>query len=121
MFDGQMAYDHSGAQPVYAPNSEGRGWADGEATPEESWAVDGEMVRSAYELHADDDDFSQPGALVRDVMDDGQRERLVAQVSGRSEEHTSELQSLMRISNAVFCLKKKKNMQYTTLATNAHV
>src|SRR3546814_1601357 len=27
----------------------------------------------------------------------------------RSEEHTSELQSLMRISDAVFCLKKKKN------------
>src|SRR3546814_1553665 len=31
---------------------------------------------------------------------------------GRSEEHTSELQSLMRISYAVFCLKKKKNTQY---------
>src|SRR3546814_7969244 len=30
------------------------------------------------------------------------------QVSIRSEEHTSELQSLMRISYAVFCLKKKK-------------
>src|SRR3546814_9944464 len=30
----------------------------------------------------------------------------------RSEEHTSELQSLMRISYAVFCLKKKKNTQY---------
>src|SRR3546814_8670748 len=29
--------------------------------------------------------------------------------SRRSEEHTSELQSLMRISYAVFCLKKKKN------------
>src|SRR3546814_8173238 len=29
--------------------------------------------------------------------------------SNRSEEHTSELQSLMRISYAVFCLKKKKN------------
>src|SRR3546814_6706777 len=29
-------------------------------------------------------------------------------VQGRSEEHTSELQSLMRISYAVFCLKKKK-------------
>src|SRR3546814_6091848 len=28
----------------------------------------------------------------------------------RSEEHTSELQSLMRISYAVFCLKKKKNL-----------
>src|SRR3546814_7692372 len=29
-------------------------------------------------------------------------------LNGRSEEHTSELQSLMRISYAVFCLKKKK-------------
>src|SRR3546814_10915153 len=30
----------------------------------------------------------------------------------RSEEHTSELQSLMRISYAVFCLKKKNNKRY---------
>src|SRR3546814_4029769 len=33
----------------------------------------------------------------------------------RSEEHTSELQSLMRISYAVFCLKKKKKQQKETL------
>src|SRR3546814_5740879 len=33
---------------------------------------------------------------------------------GRSEEHTSELQSLMRISYAVFCLKKKKTKHTTT-------
>src|SRR3546814_3845720 len=33
---------------------------------------------------------------------------------GRSEEHTSELQSLMRISYAVFCLKKKKNKKLTS-------
>src|SRR3546814_4929396 len=32
----------------------------------------------------------------------------------RSEEHTSELQSLMRISYAVFCLKKKKKLTDTT-------
>src|SRR3546814_8859811 len=32
----------------------------------------------------------------------------------RSEEHTSELQSLMRISYAVFCLKKKKNIKDNT-------
>src|SRR3546814_10612268 len=52
----------------------------------------------------------------------GQREHLAAQAlehlrvvaSDRSEEHTSELQSLMRISYAVFCLKKK-NVQ-----TNKH-
>src|SRR3546814_7340070 len=36
-----------------------------------------------------------------------QRERVVVDAEGRSEEHTSELQSLMRISYAVFCLKKK--------------
>src|SRR3546814_3620811 len=37
-------------------------------------------------------------------------------ISTRSEEHTSELQSLMRISYAVFCLKKKNNnkKQYNT-------
>src|SRR3546814_1931211 len=43
-------------------------------------------------------------------------ERRVAEATGqriRSEEHTSELQSLMRISYAVFCLKKKKNNTYT--------
>src|SRR3546814_10350567 len=33
----------------------------------------------------------------------------------RSEEHTSELQSLMRISYAVFCLKKKKNTTTITI------
>src|SRR3546814_10690634 len=45
--------------------------------------------------------------------------RLVVQRAARpvdrSEEHTSELQSLMRISYAVFCLKKKNKKQRTTL------
>src|SRR3546814_7546690 len=48
-------------------------------------------------------------------------------VCGRSEEHTSELQSLMRISYAVFCLKKKKEHTqshrtyvYKTTQTNRH-
>src|SRR3546814_8067010 len=36
----------------------------------------------------------------------------------RSEEHTSELQSLMRISSAVFCLKKKKHSIHIELFTN---
>src|SRR3546814_9370834 len=36
----------------------------------------------------------------------------------RSEEHTSELQSLMRLSYAVFCLKKKNNQQYDTRHKN---
>src|SRR3546814_2362847 len=46
-------------------------------------------------------------------------QRVAADVAGeadhrRSEEHTSELQSLMRISYAVFCLKKKKKQNNTT-------
>src|SRR3546814_10211709 len=39
---------------------------------------------------------------------------------GRSEEHTSELQSLMRISYAVFCLKKKKRRRYLTKLQKQH-
>src|SRR3546814_2561976 len=47
------------------------------------------------------------------AMSEIERERILVVVTGidvqrRSEEHTSELQSLMRISYAVFCLKKKK-------------
>src|SRR3546814_4905090 len=43
---------------------------------------------------------------------------LLAAVGARSEEHTSELQSLMRISYAVFCLKKKKNNNNRSLDDN---
>src|SRR3546814_2301583 len=45
-------------------------------------------------------------------IDVEQVEDIVAKIA-RSEEHTSELQSLMRISYAVFCLKKKKKNEYT--------
>src|SRR3546814_971354 len=40
---------------------------------------------------------------------------------GRSEEHTSELQSLMRISYAVFCLKKKKKIKPQPLNILNHI
>src|SRR3546814_6845350 len=42
-------------------------------------------------------------------------------VLGRSEEHTSELQSLMRISYAVFCLKKKKHTNEKTHLLNPYI
>src|SRR3546814_7714841 len=42
------------------------------------------------------------------------RSRRRGRLGDRSEEHTSELQSLMRISYAVFCLKKKKKQQKST-------
>src|SRR3546814_4742661 len=44
------------------------------------------------------------------VTRDGMRTGLRSATTARSEEHTSELQSLMRNSYAVFCLKKKKHI-----------
>src|SRR3546814_10202831 len=41
-------------------------------------------------------------------------------ISARSEEHTSELQSLMRISYAVFCLKKNNKQHHTSQMTHQH-
>src|SRR3546814_3943385 len=79
------------------------------------------LFRSVVEAHVD-----QEGQALADFLDDLGRDlaapagqlhlaeesqRLVDRQHhqvGRSEEHTSELQSLMRISYAVFCLKKKK-------------
>src|SRR3546814_7365352 len=67
------------------------------------------------------DRFDIPAAWIRAVMqaESGGRTTLdgrpiTSRAGARSEEHTSELQSLMRISSAVFCLKKKKNKQTIT-------
>jgi catalase len=81
-FDGPMAYEHTGDQPVYAPNSYGRGYSDLTGEAEDSWEADGAMVREAYALRPDDDDFGQAGTLVREVWDDAQRERFVGNVAG---------------------------------------
>jgi catalase len=80
-FDGAMAFEHTGDAPVYAPNSFGRGFADELGVVDESWESDGAMVREAYTLRKDDDDWSQPGTLVRDVFDDAQRDRFVETVA----------------------------------------
>src|SRR3546814_5150602 len=53
------------------------------------------------------------------LSDPTRRAMLQALAGQRSEEHTSELQSLMRISYAVFCLKKKKNTNYYYHPTQA--
>src|SRR3546814_2715785 len=80
-------------------------------------------------LPADGEHRCRPGAVRRDVhrgavagaVGGQPRHRALGGVAAggavgadRSEEHTSELQSLMRISYAVFCLKKKKTPQSLT-------
>ena len=80
--DGHMRH-HNPGDPVYAPNSKGGPSADTERFGEPAgWHTDGDMVRSANSLHAEDDDWGQPGTLVRDVLDDAARERLVNNIVG---------------------------------------
>src|SRR3546814_9976008 len=66
---------------------------------------------SSFET-ATDEDFME--AYVTQVMGFAWIVREVVPEMKRSEEHTSELQSLMRISYAVFCFKKKKQLKKTT-------
>ena len=82
LFDGQMAYEHTGNAAVYAPNSTGRPWSDTIGPADDGWEADGEMIRSAYTLHSEDDDFGQAGTLVRHVWDNAQRTAAVDQIAG---------------------------------------
>src|SRR5882757_3179166 len=79
--DGPMRIRNA-ADPVYAPNSYGGPKADPSRTGEVLWYSDGEMVRQAYTLRRDDDDYGQANIMVREVLDDAARDRLVANVAG---------------------------------------
>ncbi len=81
VFDGAMNYEVKSG-PTYVPNSEGRGHAVHRGPVSEGWEADGTLVRQAYTLHAEDDDWTLAGMLVRDVFDDAQRDRFVETVAG---------------------------------------
>src|SRR3546814_3304044 len=84
-------------------------WQSPDTLPRRPWIYGRQLLRgSAFVVIA-------PGATGKSSLLAGMalslctgRPYLGQQVWDRSEEHTSELQSLMRISYAVFCLKKKK-------------
>ncbi|MGA9857137.1 MAG: catalase [Solirubrobacteraceae bacterium] len=79
------------SDPVYAPNSYGGPKADPSVTDDAGlWAADGNMVRSAYTPHADDDDFVQARTMIRDVFDDDARERLVGNIAGHLSDGVSD-------------------------------
>ena len=79
--DGPMRYRHNGGQPVYAPNSYGGPKADGERYRDPSWFVESaEIMRTAYEAHAEDNDFIQPGTLYREVMTPTDRDHLASNI-----------------------------------------
>lgn len=88
--DGAMRVDNV-ADPVYAPNSKGGPQADPAKYPAvDVWNASGEFMRAAYTLRKDDDDWGQAGTLVRDVMDDAARDRLVSNVVGHLKEGVQE-------------------------------
>ena len=79
--DGPMQYEHTGSQPVYAPNSYGGPRADHERYADPGWFAPGaEIARTAYEEHKDDDDFIQAGTLYRDVMSPVDRDHLASNI-----------------------------------------
>jgi catalase len=77
--DGAMRFVNR-TDPVYWPNSKGGPRADSARYAPPSWYAAGEIMRTAYEAHAEDDDFVQPGNLVRNVLDDAARDRLVTNI-----------------------------------------
>ncbi len=77
------ALSRTRGDPVYAPNTAGGPHADEARYGEDAtWHTDGDMVRTAYTLRADDDDFGQPGTLVREVMSQEDRDHLVTNILG---------------------------------------
>ena len=90
--DGAMRQDNP-PDPVYAPNSFGGPAAD-PAFELPSWQVEaGEIARTAYAKHAEDDDFVQPGTLYRTVLSESDREHMVSNIAGHASDGvTSEMQ-----------------------------
>ncbi|WP_072813649.1 catalase [Rhodococcus zopfii] len=82
--DGNMTYSFNDpATPVYAPNSFGGPHADRQQAGDDGrWEFGTEAVRAGYVRHAEDDDFAQAGTLVREVLDDAERARLVDNIVG---------------------------------------
>jgi catalase len=79
--DGLMRMTNA-QDPIYTPNSKGGPQGNAEVAAEVTWHSDGEMVREAYTLRQDDGDWNQAGDLVRRVLDDAARDRLVSNIVG---------------------------------------
>ncbi|WP_017556418.1 catalase [Nocardiopsis baichengensis] len=81
--DGPMTYQNQ-ADPVYAPNTAGGPTEAPELYAAEGFEVGGEMVRSAYELHKEDDDFSQARTLWEKVLTESERTNMVGNIVGHA-------------------------------------
>jgi len=81
--DGATRHGYKPASaPVYAPNSFGGPVADPARAGAGSWESDGELIRTAATLHAEDSDFGQAGTLYREVFDDAAKARFLETITG---------------------------------------
>src|SRR3546814_5229403 len=95
------------------PFEEQNGEGDAEST--RSGRADFSDIGRVVEVSGGSSSIRLDGRALKQL--DGHQDITVAM---RSEEHTSELQSLMRISYAVFCLKKKNTAQHYNLTYTYH-
>src|SRR3546814_4219776 len=79
-------------------------------------SVDVNRLREVFAIgHLRRTDVGFDLELAAHAIDDDVEVKFAHALDDRSEEHTSELQSLMRISYAVFCLKKKNRQKYINM------
>jgi catalase len=92
--DGAMRYENYG-DPVYSPTTVGGPQADPSLYADENYSVTGEIVRAAYTLHSEDDDYGQPRALYENVLSDTDRANLAGNIVGHASrpEVTSEMKA----------------------------
>src|SRR3546814_2268262 len=91
---------------------------EGRASEKGKWQQDEACQRDQFELDDRDEDLDrQDEESDHDNQPGNEQDQdlyKVGEEANRSEEHTSELQSLMRTSYAVFCLKKQKKQTKTS-------
>src|SRR3546814_1698662 len=93
---GEEAVDDEKVAAEWEAMTAGAETDSGMAAPQADRVLDQDEIDSLLGFDGDDEDGNSRSGVQALIN------------SGRSEEHTSELQSLMRISYAVFCLKKKQ-------------
>ncbi|RBQ21678.1 catalase [Spongiactinospora rosea] len=81
--DGAMRFANGG-DPVYAPNSLNGPVADPSLYAGEDYHLTGDIVRSAYRRHAEDDDYVQPRALWENVLSETDRAHMVGNIVGHA-------------------------------------
>src|SRR3546814_1067760 len=113
-FDFEYAYLHHAPESEAAPTARAISIITGERMAKVEWGPNWEEILGGeFKKRSADYNFANFERAEKEIY--GQFENTflmyLPRLCERSEEHTSELQSLMRISYAVFCLKKKKKPQ----------